>query len=152
MAKGGDVVLLNRNGKYKTKLLQNIVKQNHPILVLYAFSNNMIRICAMSSNISTDVRNGKYSQDVILKDWQQAGLQKETYVGTDTSGTISKSLIYKTIGSLSARDRRDVLLAYNTNNQRQLLETYKIYNTGEPEYLDYYLDENRRMIFLDAEK
>lgn len=152
MAKSGDVILLSKKGKYKTRLLQNIVKNNHPILVLYTFPNNNIRICAMSSNVSSDVRNGKYPQDVILKDWQQAGLQKETYVGTDTSGTISDSSIYKIIGHLTQRDLDAVLDAYNNNNRRQLLETYKIYNTGNPEYLDYYLDENRRMIFIDVEK
>lgn len=152
MSNSGDIVLLKFNGNYKTRLLRNIVKQKHPVLVLQVYnSGNDILIASMSSQINNSAVQ-KYPHNVVLSDLTNTGLNKQTYVDTSSTGIIDSSNIYKTIGQVSTTDKYRIDKAFYNVNRRQLLETYKIYNTGNPEYLDYYLDENRRMIFLDVEK
>lgn len=151
MVRRGDIVLLNHKGSYKTKLLSSIVKSNHPILVLSTLSGNRIRIATMSSNInSNSVKN--LSHNVILTSLNGTGLSKPTYVDTSSTGIIDESNIYKVIGSVSQPDLNKIINEYNKTKQRQVVESYKIYNTGEPEYLDYYYDDSGNTIFMSLEE
>lgn len=150
MVKRGDIVLLSHKGNYKTKLLSSIVKSNHPILVLSTLLGNKIRIATMSSNInSNSVKN--LSHNVVLTDLSGTGLSKPTYVDTSSTGIIDESNIYKVIGSVSQTDLNEIINEYSKVKQRQVVETYKIYNTGEPEYLDYYYDDSGNAIFMSLE-
>ena len=147
MAKRGDIVLLNHKGSYKTKLLSSIVKSNHPILVLSTLSSNRIRIATMSSNInSNSVKN--LSHNVILTNLRGTGLSKPTYVDTSSTGIIDESNIYKVIGSVSQADLNTILNEYSKTKQRQVVESYKIYNTGEPEYIDYFVDNSGKINYV----
>lgn len=151
MVKRGDIVLLNHKGNYKTKLLSSIVKSNHPILVLSTLSGNRIRIATMSSNInSTAVKN--LSRNVVLTSLSGTGLSKPTYVDTSSTGIIDESNIYKVIGSVSQPDLNKIINEYSKTKQRQVIEGYKIYNTGEPEYLDYYYNDSGNAIFMSLEE
>ena len=151
MVKRGDIVLLSHKGNYKTKLLSSIVKSNHPILVLSTLSGNRIRIATMSSNInSNSVKN--LSHSVIITSLSGTGLTKHTYVDTSSTGIIDESNIYKVIGSVSQPDLNNIINEYNKTKQRQVVESYKIYNTGEPEYLDYYYDDSGNTIFMSLEE
>lgn len=139
MTKRGDIVKLKYNGNYKTQLLKNIVNSNHPILILSTLPNNKIRIATMSSNINSDaVKN--LSRNVILTDLNGTGLSKSTYVDTSSTGIIDESNIYKIIGKVNQSDLNNILNEYSKTNQRQVVESNKIYNTGYPEYLDYTID------------
>lgn len=151
MVKRGDIVLLNHKGSYKTKLLSSIVKSNHPILVISTLPNNKIRIVTMSSNMnSNSVKN--LSRNVILTDLSKTGLSKPTYVDTSSTGIIDEDNVYKIIGSVSQSELNNILNKYVKTKQRQVIETYKIYNTGEPEYLDYYYDDSGNIIFMPLEE
>lgn len=151
MVKRGDIVLLNHKGNYKTKLLSSIVKSNHPILVLSTLSGNRIRIATMSSNINSNaVKN--LSRNVILTSLNGTSLSKPTYVDTSSTGIIDESNIYKVIGSVSQPDLNKIINEYSKTKQRQVVESYKIYNTGEPEYLDYYYDDSGNAIFMSLEE
>lgn len=147
MIKRGDIVLLKHNGNYRTQLLTNIVKSNHPILVLLTLSGNRIRIATMSSNInSNSVKN--LSHNVVLTDLKGTGLSKPTYVDTSSTGIIDESNIYKVIGSVSQADLNTILNEYSKTKQRRVIETYKIYNTGKPEYIDYFVDNSGKINYI----
>lgn len=147
MIKRGDIVKLKYNGNYKTKLLKNIVNSDHPILILSELPNNKIRIATMSSNINSDaVKN--LSRNVILTNLKGTGLSKSTYVDTSSTGIIDESNIYKVIGKVSQSDLNNILNEYSKTKQRQVIEAYKVYNTGYPEYLDYYYDDLGNIIFM----
>ena len=151
IASSGDIVFLDSRATYRTTLLSNIVQSHHPILVLLSLPNNKIRICSISSNITADVVNGKYPQDVILQDWEKAGLKKKSYVATDTSGIIDTAAIYKTLGRISNGDLLKVQQAFWRSRERQLLESTKVYNTGYPEYIDYTVDNlGRKHVIIEA--
>ena len=143
----GEVVKLKYNNKYKTLLLQNIVKSNHPVLILEVLLNNKIRICSLSSRMSRVTKS--YPSNIALKDWKRAGLNKPTYADVSTTGIIDDSNIFKTYGKLSATDIKAVITAYNNTTQRQVIEAYKVYNSGEPEYLDYFVDKEGNINYVE---
>ena len=49
---------------------------------------------------------------------------------------------------MSLVDFQEVMRRVRKFPRRKILESGKIYNTGEPEYLDYYYDNNGRKIIL----
>ena len=147
MPKIGEVVHLRMNATYKTKVLTNLVRQKHPVLIVDVFPlTSEIKIVTMSSNIN-QVKI-KTPSNVLLDDWKVAGLHKPTYVDVSSTGIIDDSTIFKTLTRITTKDLVKVSAQLAKTKQRQVIETYKIYNTGEPEYLDYYYDSKGRKIIL----
>lgn len=144
--KPGQIVNLKFNGNYKTADLKTIVNGKHPVLIIDVFSNNRIRIASMSSNMKQIQKHRPH--DIVLDDWKQAGLQKQTYVNVSATGVIDDSNVYKVIGMLTPKDLNKILSAVGRTKQKQVIEAYKIYNTGEPEYLDYYFDSKGNKIIM----
>jgi len=142
--KPGQIVNLKFNGNYKTVDLKTIVNGKHPVLIIDVFSNNRIRIASMSSNMKQIQKHRPH--DIVLDDWKEAGLQKQTYVNVSATGVIDDSNVYKVIGVLTRKDLNKILSAIGRTKQKQVIETYKIYNTGEPEYLDYYDSKGNKII------
>ena len=153
MAKARDVVHLKFKGNYKTDLLRtDIVGNKHPVLVLETLPNDKLRICTISHKMDqTDLNkthNPPRPYNVALYDWKQAGLDYASYVDVSTNGIIDASNVFKVIGSISIKDYVNVLNQFKISSQRNLLEYYKIYNTGAPEYLDYYINDNGNTEYL----
>lgn len=145
--KPGQVVNLKFNENYKTADLKTIVNGKHPVLVVDVFSNDKIRIASMSSNMKQIQKHRPH--DIVLDDWKQAGLQKQTYVNVSATGIIDDSNVYKVIGMLTRKDLNKILSAMSQTKQKQILESQTIHNTGYPEYLDYKIDKYNRRIFID---
>ena len=153
MAKARDVVHLKFKGNYKTDLLRtDIVGNKHPVLVLETLPNDKLRICTISHKMDqTDLNkthNPPRPYNVVLYDWKQAELDYASYADVSTNGIIDASNVFKVIGSISIKDYVNVLNQFKISSQRNLLEYYKIYNTGAPEYLDYYVDDNGNTEYL----
>lgn len=147
MPKVGDVVHLKMNVSYKTRILTNIVRQKHPILIVDVFpSTSQVKIATMSFNINQVKRSTP--SNVLLDDWKIAGLHKPTYVDVSSTGIIDDSYIFKTIARITTRDLVKVSTQLSKTKQRQVIEAYKIHNTGEPEYLDYYFDSKGNKIIM----
>lgn len=141
----GDIVQLKHSGNYKTSLLSTLVKTNHLFVVLKVVSNSKILISPISSNINSNaVKN--ISRNVVLKNLAVTGLRKQSYVDVSTTGIIDSSNVYRVTGNVSSGDMNTLLNEYNKTNQRRVVE---VYNSGEPEYLDYFIDEYGNVEYLD---
>ena len=135
MFNAGDIVLLKTNGSYKTNTLKNLVKQKHPILIIQTFpAQSKIEIATMSSNINQVKVN--LPSNVLLDNWQFSGMHKPTYVDVSSTGVIDDNNVFK------------VLKQVQNTKQRQVIETYKIYNTGKPEYIDYFIDASGKINYI----
>ena len=144
MFNAGDIVLLKTNGSYKTNTLKNLVKQKHPILIIQTFpAQSKIEIATMSSNINQVKVN--LPSNVLLDNWQFSGMHKPTYVDVSSTGVIDDNNVFIIIGHLSLTE---VLKQVQNTKQRQVIETYKIYNTGKPEYIDYFIDASGKINYI----
>lgn len=142
-----DVVLLKRKGSYRTSEMQKQVNLGHPFIVL-STKGNMINVSVISSQVTQDVLNGKYPQDYVIKDITSCGLSKSSYVSCDCRGIISQSNVVTKLGTMDVNDFNEVMKRVKKFPRRKVLECYKIYNTGEPEYLDYFYNENGTIEYL----
>lgn len=137
------IIKIDNNHKFKTALLNELVK-NHLFLVVEEYTET-IEICPISSQI---IKAQENDANIIISEWEAAGLDKESYVGTDTVGVLDKQFVYSVLPKkLQTTDFSKVLEKINGGNIRQKLES-KIYNTGYPEYLDYQLDSNGSKHFV----
>lgn len=144
----GDIVQLKHGGNYKTSLLSTLVKTNHLFVVLKVISNSKILISPISSNTNSNaVKN--ISRNVVLKSLTGTGLKKQSYVDASTTGIIDTSNVYRVIGSVSSTDLNTILNEYSKTNQRRVVEVYKVYNSGEPEYLDYFVDKEGKINYVE---
>lgn len=145
----GDIVHLKMNGNYKTNILSALVKQKHPLLVVEVFNRtSQVRIATMSSNIN-QVKNIT-PHNVLLNDWKAAGLHKPTYVDVSSTGIIDDSNVFRILGNLTRKDWLRISLQLSKTSQRQIVEAYKIYNTGYPEYLDYFIDLEGNINYVEV--
>ena len=145
--KSGQIVNLRFDGNYKTTDLKTIVNGRHPVLIVDIFSNNKIRIASMFSNMKQIQKNRPH--DIVLDDWKQAGLQKQIYVNISAIGILDDSNVYKVIGMLMHKDLNKILSVMSCTKQKQVIETYKVYNTGAPKYFDYFIDKYGNIKYLD---
>ena len=157
MIKPRNVVHLKFQGNYKTKLLKHdIVSKGHPVLVLDVLPNNQIRICTISHQMyQTDQivqHNPPRPYNVVLDDCKSANLHQPSYTDVSTTGIIDVSNVHKILGSISSQDYNKVIKQFRITKQRTVLESGKIYNTGDPEYLDYTIDKNGVKHFLIEEE
>lgn len=146
----GDIVLLRFKGNYKTNDLKSIVNGYHPVLLVGILQDNKVRIASMSSNQKQMDKHRPH--DVVLDDWSSSGLKKKTYVNVSATGIIDDSNIFKVIGRLTSKDLSKVLGTLKNTQQKQILESQTIHNTGYPEYLDYYYDDSGNIIFMSLEE
>lgn len=143
----GDIIKLKFRGNYKTPLLQKIINGKHPMLIVDIPQKNRVTIASMSSDQKQIAKQRKH--DVVLQDWDQEGLSRQTYVDVSSTGTIDDSNVFTVIGHLTQKDLRKVLSTLKQTTQRQIIESNTIYNTGYPEFLNYKLDDYGRKIFVD---
>ena len=142
-----DIVLLKRKGSYRTSEMQKQVNLGHPFVVL-STKNNMINVSVISSQVTQDVIDGKYPQDYIIKDISSCGLTKPSYVSCDCRGIISQSNVATKLGTMKPNDFSEVMKRIKKFPRRKILESGMIYNTGEPEYLDYYYNDKGNKIIV----
>jgi mRNA interferase MazF len=77
-----------------------------PALVLFDLRNDAI-ICRITSVVRTD------KLDVILLDWNAAGLLKPSVARLDRIVTVEKSVFLRRLGKLSAADANSVRTTWN---------------------------------------
>ena len=142
-----DIVTLKFNGSYRTPEMIKQVKMGHPFVIINE-DKNTINVVEISSQVTQEVKDGKYPQDYVIEDISVCGLSKPSYVCCDCRGIILKKNIYKKFGTMSEKDFKEVVRRVKRFPRRKILESYKIYNTGEPEYLDYFYDENGTIEYL----
>ena len=87
--------------------------------------------------------------NVLLNDWKVARLHKPTYVDVSSTGIIDDSNVFRILGSITRRDWLRISTQLSKTSQRQVIETYKVYNTGEPEYLDYFVDKEGNINYVE---
>ena len=143
-----NVVLLKRNYKFRTSEMNKQVSSGHPFVVL-SVKNNTINVAIISSQVTQDVIDGKYPQDYVITDIAVCGLKKPSYVSCDCRGVVSASSISKVLGTMSLVDFQEVMKRVRKFLRRKILESGKIYNTGEPEYLDYFVDKEGNINYVE---
>lgn len=146
MSSIGDIVHLKIHSNYKTPLLNKIVNTKHPVLVVDKPSPTMIRIAALSSNMKQVTNSRPYNVPII--DWKKVEIPKQTYVDVGTTGVVNEVDVYKKLTTVTKKDMNNVTAQLSKTKQRQVIEAYKIYNTGDPEYLDYYFDSKGNKIIM----
>lgn len=65
-----------------------------------------------------------------------------------TTGIVNETDVYKKLTTVTKKDMNNVTAQLSKTKQRQVIESYKVYNTGEPEYLDYYFDSKGNKIIM----
>ena len=145
-----NIVQLDGGKTYKTEKLKNLIDTGHYFLVLKKL-NSMITICSISSQADKWVKP-EYENNIEIDNYWGTGLTKGSYVDVSTSGTIHENKVYKIKGTLNAIDFSKILKQYNITQQRQIIESFGIFNTGDPEYLDYTIDKNGMKHFLIEEE
>lgn len=143
-----DVVLLKRNYKFRTSEMNKQVSSGHPFVIL-SVKNNTMNVAIISSQVTQDVIDGKYPQDYVITDTAVCGLKKPSYVSCDCRGVVSASSISKVLGTMSLIDFQEVMKRIRKFPRRKILESGKIYNTGEPEYLDYFVDNGGNINYVE---
>lgn len=118
--KQGTIILLAKDIKYKTTLLNDLVRSNHMFYVL-ARKDDYILICPLSSN--QNKMDIIYPENVILNDWEDIGLKKKSYVSTDTRGWLSIDYVIKVITKATIFDRKAIQLQSLKTKLRQKLES-----------------------------
>ena len=145
----GNIIYLKKSINYQTVLLKNLVNENHTFLIMNV-NKNKLKICTMSSKIKWV--QPQYPHNVLIQNYAGTGLIQPTYVDLSSSGTISDSYVYRVSGNLNSTEFSNMLKQVKFTQQRQIVESGKIYNTGDPEYLDYTIDENGNKHFLIEEE
>lgn len=139
--------MLKRNYSYRTTEMNKQVSSGHPFVVL-SVKNNTMNVAIISSQVTQDVIDGKYPQDYVITDISVCGLKKPSYVSCDCRGVVSTSSVSKVLGTMSLIDFQEVMKRVRKFSGRKILESGKIYNTGYPEYLDYFVDEERTIEYV----
>lgn len=142
MAQVGDIVKLNFKSTYRTSNLKKLLAGNH-LMLITDVNGNEIRISPISSNM---VQTQHHESNVPIIDWQQAGLNKPSYVDVSTRGKVDVTSIHSHIGRVGRIDMRNIRRILGNTKLRRLIE-HK-YNTGYPEYLDYTVDFYGNRYFL----
>lgn len=143
-----DVVLLKHNHRYRTAEMHKQVSSGHPFVVLSVQSNTM-NVAIISSQVTQAVIDGKYPQDYVITDINVCGLKKPSYVSCDCRGVVPASSLLKILGTMSSDDFQEVLARVVKFPRRKILESGKVYNTGEPEYLDYFVDKEGNINYVE---
>ena len=120
-------------------ILTKLVNENHTFLVM-KITGNKLQICTMFSK--TKWVHPQYPHNVLIKNYAGTGLVQPTYVDLSSSEIISDSYVQRVSGNLNTLEFSSRLKQFKNTQQRQVVEFFGIFNTGDPEYLDYTIDEN----------
>lgn len=117
----GNIILLNHNVNFKSKLSIDLVKENHMFAVI---STKPLAISPVSSKMRHVC--DKYPMNIKIIDWKEAHLDKPSYINCSALGKIDKSDIYKIVGKLSRRDMNNIARYFLSGNAKLVdrIESY----------------------------
>lgn len=82
--------------------------KRRPCLVLSSFRPRSLGEHVIVAMITSQVRAPLFPHDVMLQDWQKAGLPLESLVRLSKVVTIESSLVVKSLGKLTKPDRNKI--------------------------------------------
>ena len=108
---------MNTNEIYISSIIWGGIKKRRPVLII---GDNLNEItCFRITTHHQSVLKGKLIKYFIINDWQQAGLNKQSYIDPSFTLTFMKTAIGENpIGKLSVED--EVRLVDFINNQKVL--------------------------------